>query len=379
MSWLEETPSGHALRVAAVEEGGVVRPRTVVEAADLFVNWADVPSVTVASDGRWIAHYLQRGGGGTYDYRILVATSDDGGRTWSSPTVPHTDTTPTEHGFVTVLPRAAGAATFVWLDGRRFVDGPGGPATEEMTLRRRTLSAAGVWGEEEVVDELVCDCCQTAGARTRGGWVVAYRDRTRGEVRDIHTARIDDAGRWIPGGAVHADGWVISGCPVNGPAVGARGDTVAVAWFTAADDEPRVHLAVSRDGGATFADPVRIDQGDPVGRVDVVVDEAGGAWVLWMEGAGEGAELRLRRVGAEGTPGRWHALTATARARSAGFPRIVAWPGGGLVMAWTEPRARGDGRDPGGNPPPPRVRLAHLTLPDGERSGAVGEGEPGAR
>jgi hypothetical protein len=64
---------------------------------------------------------------------------------------------------------------------------------------------------------------------------------------------------------LHADGWKIDYCPVNGPAAGAIGDTVAVAWFTGAQDTSRVRVAFSTDAGATFSAPVRADDGLPAG------------------------------------------------------------------------------------------------------------------
>ena len=74
----------------------------------------------------------------------------------------------------------------------------------------------------------------------------------------------DGTMRWIDGAwqasrAVADDGWVIEGCPVNGPAIAADGADVAVAWFTGADDRARVQVAWSGDAGAEFASPVLID------------------------------------------------------------------------------------------------------------------------
>ena len=69
-----------------------------------------------------------------------------------------------------------------------------------------------------------------------------------------------------------SDGWMIAGCPVNGPALDADGERVALAWFTAAGEAPRVQLAFSTDGGATFEEARTIDADAPAGRVDVVLE-----------------------------------------------------------------------------------------------------------
>ena len=117
----------------------------------------------------------------------------------------------------------------------------------------------------------------------------------------------------------------------------ARGAQVAVAWFTGARDTARVLVAFSRDAGATFGVPVRVDDGDPAGRVDVELLEGGGALVSWIERTGgEAAELRARRVAADGGRGAAFTVAATGGQRASGFPRMVR-SGGEVVFAWTVP------------------------------------------
>jgi hypothetical protein len=136
---------------------------------------------------------------------------------------------------------------------------------------------------------------------------------------------------------VHADNWVFDACPVNGPSVAALGDTVAVAWFTGAQDTARVRVALSVDGGASFGAPVRVDDGDPIGRVSVVLDDRAQPLVLWMERTGaDSAAVRMRRVAWDGAPSEAVTVAAVGAARASGFPRVVRH-GDQLVFAWTEP------------------------------------------
>ena len=51
----------------------------------------------------------------------------------------------------------------------------------------------------------------------RLGPVAVYRDRSPEEIRDISVVRLVD-GVWTEPAPVHADNWMIEGCPVNGPA-----------------------------------------------------------------------------------------------------------------------------------------------------------------
>ncbi len=345
LSWLERVEGElHELRFASWggSEGGWSEARTVEASERFFVNWADFPSVVPGDAVLW-AHWLERGSAGGYDYGVRVVRSSDGGATWSEPWTPHVDDSPTEHGFVAMMPIDGGMG-LVWLDGRKYADAPDGqPATQEMTLRFRHVSADGTPAPETLLDGRVCDCCQTDAAMTADGPVVVYRDRSPAEVRDIYVTRLRN-GAWSEGEPVHQDGWEIAGCPVNGPAVAAFGTRVAVAWFAAPGDVARAKVAFSDDGGRTWGPPVVVDDGDPAGRVDIVYVGEDEALVSWLERTGgEGAEVRVRRVRPDGTTGPAATVTGSSAARASGFPRMVREPDGGVLLAWTdvsEPESR---------------------------------------
>lgn len=348
LTWLEplgppKEPTGHQLRFARLSAGGWSKPATVVSGPDFFANWADFPAVGQAPDGSLAAHWLAKMGDDDYAYGIYLARSTDGGATWSKAGMLHDDNIPAEHGFVSWLPEPAGLRAF-WLDGRETAKkGP-------MTLRTALLDKGRPPASKpsELVDDRVCDCCQTDAALAAAGPVVAFRDRTADEVRDIYVVRRTAAG-WSKPVRVGADNWKIPGCPVNGPAIAAAGKQVVVAWFTAAPPKPRVQLAISTDGGATFAKPVLIDIGKSLGRVDLVLDGTD-AVVSWMSLVGNNATIRLRRVSAAGKMGNPFAIAATSAARGSGFPRLAVQEDR-LHVAWVEEGDQGR-----------RVRMGSLPL-----------------
>lgn len=347
LSWLEQTADGgHALWFAQLRSGGWTERRMVAHGSDFFVNWADFPSVVTGTDGALWAHWLRREQATGLAYGVRVAQSQDGGLSWSRPWTPHEDGTPTEHGFVSLFPMGDEMG-LAWLDGRGYAEGPNGtPPTREMSVRFRTVEASGPTRPETAVDTRTCDCCQTDVALTSSGPVLVYRDRSEDEVRDIYVTRWDGLS-WSPPEPVHEDGWVIAGCPVNGPAVAADGDRVAVAWFTAPGDAPEVRVAFSGDSAGRFSAPTRVDDGNPAGRVDVVLGEDGSALVSWLERTGgDAAEVRLRRVTGDGVAGRAVTVTASTAARAGGFPRMVAlpWRPDTVVVAWTDVAAEGGAR-----------------------------------
>ena len=154
------------------------------------------------------------------------------------------------------------------------------------------------------------------------------------EIRDISIVRYAN-GRWSQPQALTNDGWEIDGCPINGPAVSANGRNVAVAWFTAPDDKSQVYVLMSADSGKTFGKKIRIDDGNPIGRVDVVSRSSGAAVVSWVERTSQGAQVRVREVAANGTAAAPLNVSGTAGLGSGVFPRMVR-SGDDIVVAWTD-------------------------------------------
>ena len=336
LTWIEQQPdSTHALRFSVLEGESWSEPRTIAQGGNWFVNWADFPTLAVLPGGHLAAHWLQKSGAGRYAYDVRISRSADGGQTWSPGVVPHRDGKEAEHGFASLWAAAGDSLGAVWLDGRRYAGLPEGDESGQTMLMAATLGPDGAPGPERALDDRICDCCQTGMARTSAGPIVVYRDRSPEEVRDVYAVRFVD-GAWTAPKPVHADGWTIPACPVNGPQVSADGPRVAVAWFTGARDTAKVQVAFSDDAGATFRAPVRVDGGNPAGRVDVEIVR-GGALVSWIENTGEGtAEVRVRHVGEGGALGAPRTVAASTSERAGGFPRM-ARSGGRVVFAWTVP------------------------------------------
>lgn len=339
MSWIEEAEGGAAVMLAILEGEAWTAPIPVATSPGLFVNWADSPSVARLADGTLVVHWLQRGGSGTYVYDVNIAFSRDGGRSWSAPVVPHLDGTATQHGFVTLVPDERGVVV-VWLDGRAYDETRFEPGAVRgaMQLRSAVIGPDGTASPDFALDLMTCSCCQTSAVRSGGDVLVVYRDRSPDEIRDISIVR--RAGDiWSDPVPVHRDGWEIGGCPVNGPAIAARGDDVAVAWFTGSGDVAAVKLAFSDDAGASFDAPVRIDLGQPVGRVDLLMIGAGRALISWVEWQGAAEHLFICEATRGGCDQPRHVATNSSGG-SVNFPSMALTPDA-VFLAWTQPMQTG--------------------------------------
>jgi hypothetical protein len=336
LSWVERAGPRTTLKLAERTATGWSDARTVVSGTNLFVNFADVPSVRALADGTLAAHWLQQGKGNEDAYNVRLAWSKDGGRMWSPPTSPHHDGTQTQHGFASLFQAPGAGLGLVWLDGRATnPEAPeGSPEAGNMGLRAAMYGPDGKQRSETVIASRVCECCSTATALTSEGVIVAFRNRSDKEVRDIYVSRLVD-GRWSAPTPVHDDGWRINACPINGPALSARNRDVAVAWFTVQQDQGRAFAAFSRDAGRTFGPPIRVDEAGSLGRVNIELLTDGSAAVSWVEFANQRSQFRVRRVEPGGGRSTSVTIAGIAEGRTSGVPRLVH-DRDELLFAWAE-------------------------------------------
>jgi hypothetical protein len=338
MCWFERPDSARVvLRLSRFVKESWLEAITVAEGDSFEVNWANVPAiVALGGDKLMIGWSWKTGEGEASDVRISGST--DGGESWAPPVVPHRDRTATEHGFVSLVPAERGGARAFWLDGRKYASrAPADSANAhggETALRTAWVGLDGSLSDEDEVDDRVCDCCPTAAVGRGARALVVYRDRRGRDERDISVAWLE-AGTWSEPAPVGNDGWRIDGCPVNGPALDRAGTRLGVAWFTMARDSAAVKLAFSDDLGHSFGRSLRLDGGDPLGRVALVLLDDGSALAGWLESRGAEGFFQIRGVGREGDLGDPVTAARLTPTHASGIPRMVR-SGERLFLAWTE-------------------------------------------
>lgn len=333
LSWLQRNENGATLRYSTLGIGEWSDSIEVVTDAAMFTNWADLPSVTPLEGQHWVAHWLSKSATESYAYDILFAQSTDGGKTWGEAVRPHSDGTPTEHGFVSLYAKGSSTA-LLWLDGRQTSnESPADPAANGMTLRSAIIDPTGARSNEQLVDGLVCDCCQTDVAVSNEGPIAVYRNRTVEEIRDIYVTRFVN-GEWQAGSPLADDSWHITGCPVNGPSIDAMGDLVAIAWFSAANDRPVVRAALSTNAGRTFREPVEIASTRASGHVGIAIIDSTSVAVSWVESDKHGTNaINIRGLTVGGVVGPVETVGRSTLLRI--YPQL-ARSNDKLILAWTD-------------------------------------------
>ncbi|MEJ7779249.1 MAG: hypothetical protein WKF68_06635 [Daejeonella sp.] len=337
LSWIEKIKETSFLKFSSLSDNEWSKPGVIASGNDWFVNWADYPMLASDGEGNMIAHILEKNENGTYTYDVKLLSSSDKGVNWGPSRILHDDGKKAEHGFVSLLSHKENY--FVsWLDGRNTaMEGGTGHGDEHhgaMSLRAASIDKKGLKSDEWELDNRVCDCCQTSAALTANGPVVIYRDRSEDEIRDIFIVRLVN-GQWTQPKPIFSDNWKISGCPVNGPRADALGNSLAIAWFSSPDKTGRVQVIFSNDGGATFNAPVKINESETIGRVDLIMLNEKSAMVSWMEGS----EIKAARVYSNGTKDPSMIIASSSESRSGGFPQMTK-SGNGIVFAWSDTKEK---------------------------------------
>jgi hypothetical protein len=324
LAWMEPAGArGAALKFAALDvtRRSWTEPRLIAQGPDLRTDAADAPALAVQAAGRMLAVWPV---GGSVASKSSIHTdgghlvwrqSDDGGATWSAPQPLSRESEATE--FAAAIPLADGRFLAAWLDGRA----KGGD--------RRQLFAriVGREGPDQLVDPSVCGGSPLALVPFPDGSAsLAYRGRAEGEIRDHFVVRFNDD-RWEVPTPLGREGWKADGSPANGPRLAADGPRMGAAWFTAADDEPRVLVSTSPDAGTLWTMAQRADLGHPAGRVDTLLLRDGSQYVLWLEDRGEDesqpAGIYLRRYNGFGGAMMPARLASGHPAQVDGVPRLA--------------------------------------------------------
>ncbi len=319
MSWVESDVLKYSIRKGAQWS----EPRTIAAHRHFFHHPAELPEVVAMPGGSFLAHWIEAPKTESEAEFIYVSASRDGMK-WTAPVMGHHDKSDVEHGLASMAASGDKEASIFWLQS---LNGPDKPTS----LMRSIVGIDGNEVKEEILAADVCECCPTSVARTTRGLLVAYRGHTKDDIRDIAVTRLE-SGRWTSPKIVYPDKWQVDACPVNAASVTAKGDKVAIAWYTAAGDKPRVELAFSADSGATFSKAAVVSTGPAYGYASVAIDDAGGAYVSWLERGGDGARVLARHVLETGVAGPVVQVAAGTR-KSLGYPRILR-AGNDTWIAW---------------------------------------------
>jgi len=237
---------------------------------DARLNGEQPPQVAlvrrVSADPSIVVVWTTKGKNGT---TLRQSRSHDGGRTFAAATtVPGTDV-PGNRGWEAIAVGPGGRVDVIWLDHRELAGDstvaashhdhaqhaavdrrPNDSKPDGVAMAQKSklyFSSLDGTAAPQVVTGGVCYCCKTALVQGVGGAVyAAWRHVYPGNLRDMAFTMSRDGGRTFASPIrVSEDHWVLEGCPDDGPAM-------------AVDPNGRVHLVwptLVRESAAPGAEP----------------------------------------------------------------------------------------------------------------------------
>ena len=333
LSWISSNEGNKStLNFSQLKEGKWTNTQTMATGSNWFVNWADFPAHAI-NENLILSSYLKKSDSGTYTYDVILSLQKLSGEKVKEDFLLNTDGVKAEHGFVSIIPNHNQGFFITWLDGRNTVDNDLDGHHKPMTIRFAEITNKGDIIDESELDSATCDCCQTSIAVTNKGPVVVYRDRSDKEVRDIYIARKIN-GIWGVPTPIHNDGWEINGCPVNGPKVASNSNNLAISWFTVSNEKPTVNLSFSKSNGASFGTPIKINDDDAIGRVDVAFLNPQEVLVSYIEGDDVGTYLRIKKVSIDGKVSAPITISKIDGGRNSGVPQLEILDNEAFIV-WT--------------------------------------------
>jgi len=301
--------------------------------------------------------------GGT---QLLSARSD--GHSFTRPAALPGSEGPGNRGWQTTATDRDGQVMAVWLDHRELAMAAGGPTPMDHAAHQHGVTPGretdGVERAQrsklffarlddpssaQALTGGVCYCCKTALATAPDGTIyAAWRHVYPGSIRDIAFAASRDGGRTFSAPArVSEDGWVLEGCPENGPAmIVDERQRVHMAWptliqETGASAEPTLALfyAGSHDG-LSFTPRQRVPTEGVPRHVRITSQPGGSVAMVWEEGSAGSRRVALG-LGIPDETGRlrWRRRIISGDA-TATYP-VLASVEGGVVTAWVHDTGTG--------------------------------------
>lgn len=190
--------------------------------------------------------------------------------------------------------------------------------------------------------EGLCECCKLGMAFADGGKTVYMVDRQVNEkqIRN-HVLRKSTDGGASFGAPVEIsdDAWQVGSCPHSGPSLGrdSRG-WLHVSWFTLgrSENEAGIYYSVSKDGGKSFS-PRKLVQANTAPEVlynNLIVGADNTVYLAWTNLDPENrAQIFFRTIGADG---RWSDIQQLSHAKGDANRPTLSLSKNRLHVAWTE-------------------------------------------
>ncbi|MGV2288898.1 sialidase family protein [Trinickia sp. YCB016] len=230
--WAAWVEGQHVVVAHSDDKGRTLSAPVVVNAMPepIYTNSENRPKVAASPDARTIYVTWSMPLDAPYTGMVRFSRSTDGGATWSAPVTVHGDRQPITHRFDALIVDPKGRVFVAWIDKRDLVAAKkAGRGYDGAAVYYAVSSDGGqTFAPERKVADQTCECCQIALAIDAEGRVEAlWRNVFTGQIRD-HALAVLPADANEPVTPVRAtfSNWHVEACPHQGPVLAITPDGV---------------------------------------------------------------------------------------------------------------------------------------------------------
>jgi len=339
-----EQNSNARLGLLKSENGGDTLEPTIVpisgEDVSILSHGEQSPRVAMTRTGIY-ALWQQMADAGSG--RIMSARSLSWGESFDNPVQVSDKGVRGYRGFASIGVGPNGDLYAVWLDERDNSD----PNQDTSSIYlAKSLDRGATFGRNLRIAEHACPCCRPSLAfGPHGELFVAWRRVFSGEIRDMVVSTSRDGGQTFAEPVrVHDDGWKLNGCPDSGPALAETNSDLYIAWMTEGTDaRPRIQLARSVDAAPSFSEPRDISRDilDP-NHPALVSGSDGTLWLVFQgrvpsaNGNWNKTQGYVVQIASDGSPSLAGPIPGSESSIS--YPTLALGSGERMFLAWTQPK-----------------------------------------
>lgn len=330
--------SDQSILIASSSDGGKTFSEPVLASADIVVHVLAVERPAVAVNGEdFVAAAWLEPADDHASAAIWYANSSDGGRTFSEPAQVTVDDG-SEIVMVQIALDEDGNPYLTWLN-----DG---------TLRFTYSEDAGEsFIETQTIGNGACECCQPSMLIRNSQVSIAYRSleaQAEGnDIRDIVVSTSKDGGRTFdPFTRVSDDHWYLNACPIAGPSLVSHTDTLFIAWMDGRQSEPNkpyngnIWFSISKDMGQSFSPNLKINPNPEVHQTmpSLAAGMNGRIHLAWElhEAAAQTISYAFSDDGGDTFSAPLELVKADQANSFVRMPSLIATSTGRILLAWQD-------------------------------------------
>lgn len=307
-------------------------PITIPITENTSIHEEGMPKIAIKGDGTIFAVYetstpSPNSKWGISD--ILFIQSFDKGKRWTAPkSVSTIRTAETSCSFSGISRLSDGEIGIAWLDTNKDPEKKGRPVLFAKTLGKDKISTP------VVIESEACQCCRVSITSSAKGQIsIAFRDLLPGSIRDISMSFSSDNGKIFHRITDFSkDGWMVDGCPHNGPSIAMNNDKNYTAWFSGGSRKG-VHYAELNAKGEVLQQRYLSHDGRFI-QLNVLNDDT--RVMAYNEEYMVGSEAFSRIMLTKINDTLFTKREITPNYIKASYPVLETYGDKGIVIAWTE-------------------------------------------